>query len=66
MSTSGILILSGILCLAACGYMFYKLMPQEGKPSSKLTGTDARGTAVAMALMTLLLAGVGMLIKGIV
>ena len=65
MSTSGILILSGILCLAASGYSFYKLMPQEGRPPSKLTGTDARGTAVAMGLMTLLLAGVGMLIKGL-
>jgi hypothetical protein len=60
-----ILILSGIVCLALCGVAFYKLMPQEGKPPSKWTGTDTRGTVVAMALLVLLIGGVGLLLKGI-
>jgi len=64
MSTSVILIISGVVCLSICGFMFYKLMPQEGKPPSRWTGTDASGTAVALGLMALLLAGVGMLLKG--
>jgi hypothetical protein len=65
MSTSAILILSGVACLALAGFMFYKLMPQEGKPDSALTGTDTRGTATALGLLVLLLAGIGMLVKGI-
>jgi hypothetical protein len=65
MSTSVILILAGLACLALCGVMFWKLMPQEGKPPSPLVGTDTRGTMVAMAMMVLLLAGVGMVLKGV-
>ncbi|MGQ0547328.1 MAG: hypothetical protein ACT4P3_18675 [Betaproteobacteria bacterium] len=65
MSTSAILIVGGLACLALAGFMFYKLMPQEGKPQSALTGTDMRGTIVAMVLLVLLLAGLGMLAKGI-
>ena len=65
MSTSVILIVSGLVCLGLCGVMFWKLMPQEGKAPSALVGTDTRGTVVAMALMVLLLIGVGMVLKGI-
>jgi len=64
MSTGVILVLSGIICLGVCGFMFYKLMPQEGKPPSAWTGTDMRGTAVAMTLLLLLLSGLGLLAKG--
>ena len=60
-----VLIVLGIACLAACGVMFYKLMPQEGKPASKWTGTDTRGTVAAMVLLVLLIAGIGMLLKGL-
>ena len=65
MSTSVILIIAGAVCLSICGFMFYKLTPQEGKPPSPWTGTDTSGTAVALGLMALLLAGVGMLLKGL-
>jgi hypothetical protein len=60
-----ILILAGSACLGACGFLFYKLMPQEGKPPSAWTGTDTKGTTAAMVLLVLLVAGVGMLLKGI-
>lgn len=60
-----LLIVIGVACLAVCGVMFYKLMPQEGKPPSKWTGTDTRGTVAAMFLLVLLIAGIGMLLKGL-
>lgn len=66
MSTSVILIISGVVCLSISGFIFYKLTPQEGKPPSPWTGTDTRGTAVALGLMALLLVGVGMLLKGLI
>jgi hypothetical protein len=65
MSTGAVLIALGVFCLAVCGFLFYRLMPQEGKPPSPWVGTDTRGTAVAMALMVLLLFGIGLLFKGI-
>lgn len=60
-----VLVILGVACLAVCGLMFYKLMPQEGKPPSKWTGTDTRGTVAAMFLLVMLLAGVGLLLKGV-
>jgi hypothetical protein len=62
---SGILIISGVVCLAACGFLLYKLMPQEGQPPSPWTSTDTRGTAVALGLLVLLLAGISMVAKGL-
>ena len=56
---------AGLVCLTTCGFLFYKLMPQEGKPQSAWTGTDVRGTSAAMVLLVLLVAGVGMLLKGV-
>jgi hypothetical protein len=64
-SASVILIVSGVGCLALCALMFYKLMPQEGRPPSKWTGSDTRGTVAAMVLLVMLLAGVGLLLKGV-
>ena len=65
MSTSIILIAAGLFCLVVCAFAFYKLSPREGEASSRWTGTDAGGTAVALGLMALLMAGVGMLLKGV-
>jgi hypothetical protein len=62
---NGILIISGVLCLALCGFLLYKLMPQDGQPPSPWTSTDTRGTAVALGLLILLLAGVSMVVKGL-
>ena len=60
-----ILIAIGFVCLALCGFLLYKLMPQEGQPPSPWTDTDARGTAVALGLLVLMLAGVSMMVKGV-
>ncbi|HZM37227.1 MAG TPA: hypothetical protein VFC18_22405 [Burkholderiales bacterium] len=65
MPTSVLLVVAGLACLAMCGLMFWKLMPQEGKEPSPWVGTDTRGTVVAMSLLMFLLAGVGLVLKGI-
>jgi uncharacterized iron-regulated membrane protein len=62
--TSTILIVSGLLCLGLCGFAFYKLRPQAGQESRWLD-TDTFGTAIALGLLVLMLAGVSMIVKGI-
>jgi hypothetical protein len=64
-STSQILIVAGVICLSIGGFIFYKLAPKEGQPPSAWTSTDFRGTTVAMGVLVLMMAGVGMLMKGI-
>ena len=65
MATHAILIVSGIICLLLCGLIFYKLAPRDGEPQSAWTSTDTRGTAVALGLLILLLAGISLVVKGI-
>jgi hypothetical protein len=60
------LIFVGIACLFVGGLIIYKLKPQEGQASSRWVESDARGTAVALGLLVLMLAGVSMVIKGFV
>ena len=60
------LIVTGLLCLTLCGFLLYKLMPQDGQPPSPWTDTDTRGTAVALGLLVLMLAGISMVVKGII
>jgi hypothetical protein len=62
---NGILIITGLVCLLLCGFLLYKLMPQDGQPPSPWTSTDTRGTAVALGLLVLLLAGISMVAKGL-
>jgi hypothetical protein len=65
-STSGILIISGVFCLGLCGFLLYKLAPQEGRPRSAWTNTDFRGTSAAMGLLILMITGISLVVKGIV
>jgi hypothetical protein len=62
---NGYLVISGLVCLTACGFLLYKLMPQEGRPPSPWVSTDSRGTAAALGLLVLLLAGLSMMAKGL-
>jgi multisubunit Na+/H+ antiporter MnhB subunit len=63
--TSTILVFAGAVCLFLCGFGVYKLRPQEGRPPSRFAQTDNAGTAVALGLLVLALAGISMLLKGI-
>ncbi|HEX6321789.1 MAG TPA: hypothetical protein VFZ84_23200 [Burkholderiales bacterium] len=65
MGTSVILVVGGVLCLCVCGYAFYKLMPQEGRPPSRWAQTDTWSTAAALGLLILMLTGISMLVKGV-
>ena len=63
-ANSVVLILAGIACLAVCGFAIVKLRPQDGKPASAWIDTDTKGTAMAMALLVLLIAGISLVLKG--
>lgn len=65
MPTSIILIVSGIMFLSLAALMMYKLPPREGRPPSPWTATEFRATSAAILWVILLLAGVGLLAKGI-
>ena len=59
------LIVSGVVCVLLSALIFYKLKPQEGQPPSAWIASDFRGSAMAIALLCLFLAGIGMFLKGI-
>jgi hypothetical protein len=58
------LIFAGIICVVLGALAFYKLKPQEGQPPSPWISSDFRGSAVAIGLLCLFLAGIGMVLKG--
>ena len=59
------LVVSGIICVVLGAFVFYRLKPQDGQPPSPWISSDFRGSAVAIALLCLFLAGIGMVLKGI-
>jgi hypothetical protein len=59
------LIVSGVVCLVLGALIFYKLKPQEGQPPSPWIASDFRGSAVAIGVLTLFLAGIGLVLKGV-
>lgn len=64
-TTSAILVTSGIVCLWLGGLMMYKLTPREGKPASSWTKTEFGAMSLAMFVLILLFAGITLLAKGI-
>lgn len=65
LSTSAVLIVAGIVCLFLSGWMMYKLVRREGRPSSAWTNTDMGETSVALGQFILLVFGIALLVKGI-
>jgi succinate dehydrogenase hydrophobic anchor subunit len=61
----GMLIVSGVICVLLGAFIFYKLKPQEGQPPSPWIASDFRGSAVAIFLLCLILAGIGLVLKGL-
>ena len=59
------LVVSGIICVVLGAFFFYKLRPQEGQPPSPWISSDFRGSAMAIGLLCLFLAGIGMVLKGV-
>lgn len=65
MSASMMLVIGGAVCLFVSGFTLYRTMPREGKPPSAWTKTEARAMSMVMLVLTLLFAGITMVLKGI-
>ena len=59
------LVVAGVICVFLGAFVFYKLKPQEGRPPSAWISSDFRGSAMAIGLLCLFLAGIGMVLKGL-
>lgn len=66
LTTSVLKIVTGAACLALAVVAIRRLMPRQGRPPSAWTSTEMRASAVAIALLVLMVAGVGLLIGGAV
>ncbi len=63
--TSLMLIVSGIVCILLTFYAIRQIRPRAGEPEAAWTASDALSTTVILVLMTLFIAGVGLILKGI-
>lgn len=62
---SAVFIVCGLVCLLVSGFMMYKLVPREGRPTPPWTKTEYGETAMALGQFILLVAGISLLAKGI-
>lgn len=60
------LIVSGVAFLALSLFAFRQVLPEDGKPPSFWTSTELRSSITAMTLLVMMIAGVGLIIKGAV
>ena len=65
MLTSTILAALGGVCLFLSGFTLLGTMPREGRPPSAWTKTETRAVSTALLVITLLFAGVAMLLKSL-
>jgi hypothetical protein len=63
--TSASLILSGVVCLVLFGFLVRSAIPRQGRPDSVWTKSENRSTLLALGLVTLLVMGSGLLLKGV-
>jgi hypothetical protein len=59
------LVLGGIACLIVSGYMMYRLIPREDRPTPSWMKSDSGETTMALAQFILMVAGLALLAKGI-
>lgn len=64
LSTSVLKIVAGLACVTLSVWAMRRLMPKEGRPPSAWTNTELRASAVAIALLVLMVGGVGLLVGG--
>jgi hypothetical protein len=60
------LVFSGIVMVAAAGFLMYLARGREGRPAFFLTRTDIGATFLIISLMTLAVFGVGLMLKGFI
>ena len=62
---TAILVLSGIACLLASGYVLYKLIPRAGHANPSWMTSDSGETTMALGQFILMVAGLALLAKGV-
>lgn len=62
--TSAAFIVAGVACIGLSSYTLYAVSPKEGRPATFWTRTEARSTALALALVTAFVIGGGLVLKG--
>ena len=62
---TAILVLSGIACLLASGYVLYKLIPRDGQANPSWMKSDSGETTMALGQFILMVAGLALLAKGV-
>jgi hypothetical protein len=59
------LVIGGVACLAFAVLAVRRLLPGPDRPESAWTDTEVKASAVALSLLMLLLAGVGLIVQGV-
>jgi hypothetical protein len=60
------LVVAGAGCLSFAGFVLYGVLPREGKPESIWTKTEMRSTFFALALVTTIVFGLALMVRGLV
>lgn len=61
-----VLVVCGIVCLAISGVLLYRMIPRAGQSLPPATEGDFRETGFALTQFILMIAGVALLIKGLI
>ena len=64
-SSSAVLVASGVVCLVISGYALYRMIPREGRPAAPWMNGESGETAMALGQFTLMVAGIALLAKGL-
>jgi hypothetical protein len=65
MGAKGLLVIAGVACLALAFLAMRKLIPRRGEPAPAWASADSWASAIAISLLMLMLAGAGLLVKGL-
>jgi hypothetical protein len=65
-TASVVFILAGVVCLLIAGLAMHKFMPREGKVTPPWTRTELGDSTVALGTFVLLIAGLALVIKGLI
>ena len=59
------LVMGGVACLVLAVLALRGLLPRPDRPASTWTDTEVKASAVALSLLVLMLAGAGLIVRGI-
>lgn len=64
-STSIVLIVAGVICLAVSAYAMYRMVPRKGRSASRWMSSESGETAMALGQFILMVAGLALLAKAL-